>query len=47
MMKEPNSLLKLAEATTIRYNSNFKTDRALVESLNKKIIEWITLLKGQ
>ncbi|HVI39627.1 MAG TPA: HEPN domain-containing protein [Anaerovoracaceae bacterium] len=34
-------------ATTIRYNSNFKTNRDLIESFNEKIIEWLGKLKEQ
>lgn len=32
-------------STTIRYNSNFRTNRALIESFNEKIIEWLMELK--
>lgn len=32
-------------ATTIRYNSNFKTNRTLIESFNLKTSEWIKQLK--
>ena len=51
MSREPNSLLKLAEydlslwATTIRYNSNFKTNRNNIELFNEKAIIWINSLK--
>ena len=51
MSREPNSLLKLAEynlsswATTIRFNSIFKTNRNNIELFNEKTKTWIDSLR--
>jgi len=33
-------------ATTIRYNSNFKTNRESIQKYNANIIAWIEILRG-
>ena len=33
------------QQSTIRYNSNFKTNRDFIESFNEEIIRWIGRLK--
>jgi len=32
-------------ATTVRYNSNYKTNRELINEFNMKIIDWLSSLK--